>query len=223
MLLAIPLLLFFRFGQDDVSRWIDQLGSDSIAERDAAQMQLRQRVASETVRIRLEKVQKEGDPEKAARARELLSWFRPSASDAGVEVKLATTVRPGGIVDLVVTMTHRGREGCYIADPNYWNNWKYFAIEVLRDDGTVTALPVKSIRSEDAFRGVPPAKVPLAVGESRQYSDGRIEGLTPGTYRWRLTAKAMEGAKGYEGRAAVELPATKGAADVTVVTIPQTK
>ena len=87
----------------------------------------------------------------------------------------------------------------------------------------MVALPIKSTRSEEPFRGMSPAKVPLAIGESLQYTDGRCEGLTPGTYRFRLTAKAMEGAKGYEGRAAVELPAPKGAADVAVVTILPTK
>jgi hypothetical protein len=223
MLLATLLLILAPSGQDDVSDWIDQLGSDHIAEREVAQTQLRRRLASDAVRTRLEKVQKDRDPEKAARARDLLAWFRPSASDAGVELKLAATVRPGGAVDLFVTITPRGREGCQVADPNYWNNWKYFTLEILHEDGSVVALPIKSTRPEGSFRGMSPAKVPLPLGESRQYSDGRCEGLTPGTYRLRLTAKAMEGAKGYEGRTAVELPAPKGAADVAVVTIPPPK
>jgi hypothetical protein len=223
MLIAALVHFLASTSQDDVSRWIEELGSDSIAVREAAQTQLRRCLASDAVRARLEKVQKEGDPEKAARARDLLGWFRPAASDAGVEIKLVATVRPGGVIDLLVTMTPRGKEGCQVADPIYWNNWKYFTLEYLREDGIVVAVPIKSTRSEDPFRGMPPAKVPLAIGESRQYSGGRCEGLNPGTFRFRLTAKAMEGAKGYEGRPAVELPAPKGAADVAVVTIPPTK
>ena len=223
MLWVTLLLLLVPSGQDDVSRWIEQLGSDQIAERDAAQKELRRRLASDALRLRLEKVQKDADPEKAARARDLLAWFRPTVSDTGVELKLATTVLPGGAIDIVVRLTPRGKEGCQVADPNYWNIWKYFALEILAEDGTVVALPIRSTRSEGSFRGMPPAKVPLALGDSREYSDGRCEGLTPGTYRVRLTAKAMEGAKGYEGRLAVDLPAPKGAADVAVVTIPPTK
>lgn len=222
-MLLVTLQFLVAIGQDDVSRWIEQLSSDSIAERETAQTQLRRRLTSDAVRTRLEKVQKEGDPERAARARELLSWFHPSASDAGVELKLAAMVRPDGAVDLVVTLTHHGREACHVADPGYWNNWKYFTLEALCEDGTVKALPIRTMRSEEGFRGVPPAKVPLGVGGSRQYSEGRVDGLTPGTYRCRLIARAMEGAKGYEGRSAEELPAPKGAADVTVVTIPPTK
>ena len=223
MLLATLLLLLASFCQDDVSRWIELLGSDRIAEREGAQKELRRRLASDAIRTRLEKVQNDADPEKAARARDLLAWFRSTASDAGVELKLATTVLLGGAIDLVVRLTHRGMEGCQVADPNYWNNWKYFALEILGDDGTVVALPIRSTRSEGSFLGMPPAKVPLAPGDSRQYSEGRCEGLTPGTYRVRLTGKAMEGAKGYEGRAAAELLAPKGAADVAVITIPPTK
>jgi hypothetical protein len=223
MLIAALWLFLAPTGQEDVSRWIEQLGSENIARREAAQTQLRRVLASDDVRTRLEKLQKESDPEKAARARDLLAWFRPSTSDAGVEVKLAATVRPGGAVDLMVTMTHHGKEGCQVADPHYWNNWKFFTLEVLREDGTAVALPIKSTRSEEPFRGMSPAKVPLAIGESLQYTDGRCEGLTPGTYRFRLTAKAMEGAKGYEGRAAGELPAPRGAADLAVVTILPTK
>lgn len=225
MLVATALLLLAPSLQEEVSRWIEQLGSDRIAEREAAESELRRRLGSEAVRAELEKVQKEGDPERAARARGLLSWFRPCASDAGVELQLAATVRPGGAVDLAVTLTLRrtGAEACQVADPNYWNPWKYFVMEILRDDGTVQSMPIKTLRSEEAFRGMAPAKVPLGAGESKQYSGGRIEGLAPGTYRCRMTAKAMEGAKGYEGRAAVELPAPKGAADVAVITIPPTK
>ena len=224
MLLTKLLFLLVPFLQDDVSRWIEQLGSDSIAEREAAQAQLRRRLGSEAVRTRLEQLQKAGDPEIAARARELLSWFRPTASEAGVELQLAVEVRPGGAADLTVTLAlAQDHAGCHVADPNYWNNWKYFVLELLREDGSVIVLPIKTTRSAEAFRGMPPAKVPLAPGQSKQYSDGRVEGLTPGSYRWRLTAKAMEGAKGYEGRGAVELTASKGAADVGVVTIPPSK
>ena len=224
MLLAKLLWVLVPFLQDDVSRWIEQLGSDSIAQREAAQVQLRRRLGSEALRTRLEQLEKDGDPERAARARELLSWFRPSTSDAGVGLKLAAAVRPEGAVDLTVTLTlAQGQGACQVADPNYWNNWKYFVLEVLREDGSIIALPIKTTRSGEGFRGMVPAKVPLAPGQSRQYSDGRVEGLSPGTYRWRLSSKAMEGAKGYEGRGPSELPAPKGAADVGVVTIPPTK
>lgn len=224
MIVANLLWLVLPLLQDDVSRWIEQLGADSIVEREAAQGQLRRRLNSEAVRTRLEQLQKTGDPERSARARELLSWFRPCASDAGVELKLAVAVRPGGALDLTATLAvAQGREGCQVADPNYWNNWRYFVLELLREDGTVVVMPIKTTRSEQAFGGMPPAKVPLGPGQSRQYSDGKVEGLSPGTYRCRLTVKAMEGAKGYEGRGAVELPGPKGAGDVAVVTIPPTK
>src|SRR5258708_4963831 len=225
MLLAKLTWLLVPFFQDDVSQWIEQLGSDSILERETAQAQLRRRLGSEALRTRLEKLQKDGDLERAARARDLLSWFRPYVSDAGVELKLAATVRAGGAVDLTATLTlaQGGHEGCQVADPNYWNNWKYFVLEVLHEDGSVLTLPIRTTRSEESFGGMPPAKVPLAPGQSRQYSGGRVEGLNPGAYRWRLTAKAMEGAKGYEGRGATELSAPKGAADVALVTIPPTK
>jgi len=224
MLLSGLVWLLVPFFQDDESRWIEQLGSDRIVEREAAQVQLRRRIRSDALRARLEKLEKEGDPERAARARELLSWFRPCASDAGVSLKLTAAVRPDGSVDVVVTLTMvPGSEACHVADPGYWNNWKYFVLEVLREDGSVVALPIKTTRSEGGFRGMAPAKVPFGPGLSKEYSDGRVDGLAPGTYRWRLTAKAMEGAKGYEGRGPAELPAPKGAADVAVVTIPPSK
>jgi hypothetical protein len=225
MLLRTLLWLLMALLQDEESRWIEQLGSDSVVERDAAQAQLRRRIGSEALRARLEKLPKEGDPERAARVRDLLSWFGASLSEAGVALKLAATARPNGAVDLVVTLTSAPtvREGGQVADPKYWNNWKYFVLDVLREDGSVVVMPIKTTRTEEGFYGLPPAKVPLVRGEPRQYSDGRIEGLTPGTYRLRVTAKAMEGAKGYEGRPVSELPAPKGAADVAVLTIPPTK
>jgi len=207
--------------QEDLSKLVDHLGAEDAAKREAAERLLRRQIGSPKVREELEKVEKGIDPERAARAREILAWIRPSASPAGLQLKAQVTVEESGAVSVKIDLTNTGAQDCQVADPAYWDCWRYFALEILQDDGSVAKGKLKTTRVEGNFRGMAPAAVPLGKGVTRSYSDGVAEGMAPGTRLLRITAGSMEGAKGYEGRAPRELPAPKDAVAVVTVTVPE--
>jgi hypothetical protein len=207
--------------QEDLPKWVDQLGAEDAAKREAAERLLRRQIGSPKVREELEKVEKGGDPERAARAREILGWVRSAASPAGIHLRAQVSVNESGVVTVKLDLTNTGAQDCQVADPEYWDCWRYFTLEILQDDGSVAKGKLKTTRGEGNFRGMAPAAVPLGKGVTRSYSDAVAEGLAPGIHHLRITAGSMEGAKGYEGRAPRELPAPKDAVAVVTVNVPE--
>jgi hypothetical protein len=206
--------------QDDVSRAIEQLGAPDRVTRNEAEKQLLRQVGSKKVQDELEKLEKSGDPERAGRARDILSWVRPTASPAGIRLGAQLVVQESGSIRVKIGMTNTGDQHCTFADPDYWDCWKFFTLEILQKDGSVAKGKLRTTRDEGNFRGMAPAAVPLGIGMTKWYSDAVVEGLAPGTHLLRITAGSMEGAKGYEGRAPRELPASKGAVAIVTVAVP---
>lgn len=219
----VAILLTWFFLQQESSRLIEQLGAQEISKRNEAQRLLLRQVGSKRVQDELEHVEKCGDPERAGRARDILAWVRPAASPAGIRLKAQITVQEGGEIAVKIAMTNMGEQDCTVADPNYWDCWKYFTLEMLEEDGSVKKGMFRTTRVEGNFRGMAPAAVPLGRGLTKWYSDGVAGNVTPGTHLLRITAKSMEGAKGYEGRAPRELPAAEGAVAIATLNVPAKK
>jgi len=223
MIRAAVLLLSLMGLQEDLPRLIDQLGAEDAAKREKAQRLLLRQIGSRTVREELERVEKGVDPERAGRARDILAWVRPAASPAGVRLKAQITPQESGAIAVKIELTNIGDQDCTVADPDYWDCWRFFTLEILQEDGSVAKGKLQTTRVEENYRGMAPAAVPLGKGMTRIYSDAVVEGLAPGTHLLRISARSMAGAKGYEGRAPRELPAPKDAVDLVSVNVPARK